>query len=172
MAETRMVRIAIELNDGTSGTPSAEPKAEEMTDNNGKTKEGSVLIKSVILNQGYQTAKRLILQSVDVSLNRAFSLNEDYMGETTYQNAKNMIGKATSYATTIASATAFGMSTGGFIGAGAGFIVSSVGVGVSEFINVQSKKSQYYSSLNASNIEMNYARQRAGLVDGSMGTEN
>lgn len=171
MAELRMVRIAIELNEGGSGGD-ATPRVEEQSDTGGKTKEGNVLFKSLILNQGYQTAKRLVLQSIDANLNRNFSLNEDYMGETTYQNAKNMISKMTSYASSVASATIMGASVGGFVGAVIGFGISAVGIGVSEYTNTQAKKSQYFRSLNASNIEVGYARQRAGLIDGSMGTEN
>lgn len=171
MADVRMIRITLDLNDGT-GTPISEPKTEEATDTNGKTKEGNILIKSVILNQGYQTAKRLIIQGVDANLNRTFALNEDYMGETTYQNAKNMISKAVSYTTSILSATMMGASVGGFVGGAVVMGISAVGIGVSEFMSVKSKMSQYFRSINASNVEMNYARQRAGLTDGSMGTEN
>ena len=171
MADVRMIRITLDLNDGT-GTPISEPKTEEAIDKNGKTKEGNVLIKSVILNQGYQTAKRLIIQGVDANINRTFALNEDYMGETTYQNAKNIISKVASWSTSIVSSTLAGASMGGIVGAIAVGGLTTVGIGVSEFIGIQAKSSQYFRAINSSNAEMNFARQRAGLYDGSMGTEN
>lgn len=170
MADIRMVRIAIDLTEN-NGQP-AQPQQTELEDSNGKTKEGKTLLKSVILNQGFQTAKRLVIQSVETNLNRQFALNEDYMGETTFNNAKNVISKVASYGSSIISSTIYGASVGGVVGAVIGAGISSVGIGVSEFISVQGKMSQTFRSLNASNIETQYARARAGLIDGSNGTEN
>lgn len=173
MADLREIKISIELSENGNAVAPEQPKAEDMADTNGKTREGSgTLIKSLILNQGYQTAKSLIIQGVDAHLNRQFALNEDYMGETTYNNAKNLISKVTSVASSIGSATIMGASAGGFVGAVIGFTIGAVGVGVSDYISIQAKKSSYFRNINASNIEVAYARQRAGLVDGSKGTEN
>ena len=94
------------------------------------------------------------------------------MGETTYQNAINVIGKVTSIASTIGGGTLAGAQVGGLLGAVVGGVFSTIGVGVSETLSVQGKMSQTFRSLNASNVELNYARARAGLTDGSMGTEN
>lgn len=173
MSDLRMIRISLETSD-KNGTPvqPSEPKPDEMQDNNGKTSETSTIFKSIIIGKGFSTAKRLIIQGVDANLNRQFALNEDYMGETTYNNAKNIIGKVTSIGSTIAGGTMFGAQVGGVYGAVAGFVVSTAGVIGSEIININSKMSQTYRSLNASNIEVNYARARAGLTDGSQGTEN
>lgn len=173
MAELRTIKISIDLS-GENETPVTpeQPKPEDMTDTNGKTKEGHTLIKSLILNQGYQTAKRLIIQGVDAQLNRHFALNEDYMGETTYNNAKNLISKITSVASSVGSGAMFGFSAGGGVGAVVGAGITAVGIGVSDFISIQAKMSSYYRNINASNIEVAYARQRAGLIDGSKGTEN
>ena len=173
MSDLRMIRISIEASD-SNGTPTqpSEPKAEEMADSKGKTSETSTIFKSLIIGKGFSTAKGLILQAVDVNLNRQFSINEDYMGETTYQNAKNIIGKITSIGSTIIGGTVTGAQVGGWVGALVGFGISAVGVGVSETLSAQAKISQTFRSLNASNIEVNYARARAGLTDGSNGTEN
>lgn len=173
MSDLRMIRIALESTDST-GTPTqpSEPKADEMQDSSGKTKETNTIFKSIIIGKGFSTAKNLIIQGVDTNLNRQFALNEDYMGETTYNNAKSIIGKVTSIGSSIIGGTVTGAQIGGFWGAVGGFAISTVGVGVSEYFSVTAKMSQTYRSLNASNIEMNYARARAGLTDGSQGTEN
>lgn len=173
MADMRMIRVSLETsyNNGTPVQPS-EPQTEEMADGKGKTNETVTIFKSLIIGKGFETAKKLIIQGVDVGLNRQFSINEDYMGETTYQNAKNVIGKVTSIASTIGGGTLAGAQVGGLWGAVIGGVISTIGVGVSETISVQGKISQTFRSLNASNIEINYARARSGLTDGSQGTEN
>ena len=168
MPDLRMIRISLETTNNNVPTQPIEPNAQEMQDNNGKTNETATIFKSLIIGKGFETAKRLIIQGVDVGLNRQFSINEDYMGETTYQNAKNVIGKVTSIASTIGGGTLAGAQVGAVIGFG----ISTIGVGVSETLSVQGKMSQTFRSLNASNVELNYARARAGLTDGSMGTEN
>ena len=172
MSDLRMIRISLEATENGTPTQPSEPKAEDMQDSKGKTSETSTIFKSLIIGKGFSTAKNLIIQGVDVGLNRQFSINEDYMGETTYQNAKNIIGKVTSIASSIGGGTMFGAQVGGLWGAVIGFGISAVGVGVSETLSVQGKMSQTFRSLNASNIEVNYARAKAGLTDGSMGTEN
>ena len=172
MSDLRMIRISLEATENGTPTQPSEPKTEEMTDGKGKTSETATIFKSLIIGKGFSTAKGLILQGVDVNLNRQFSINEDYMGETTYQNAKNIIGKVTSIGSTIIGGTVTGAQVGGWVGALVGFGISAVGVGVSETLSAQAKISQTFRSLNASNIEVNYARARAGLTDGSNGTEN
>ena len=172
MPDLRMIRISLATTNNNVPTQPSEPNAQEMQDNNGKTNETATIFKSLIIGKGFETAKRLIIQGVDVGLNRQFSINEDYMGETTYQNAKNVIGKVTSIASTIGGGTLAGAQVGGLWGAAIGFGISAIGVGVSETLSVQGKMSQTFRSLNASNVELNYARARAGLTDGSMGTEN
>ena len=172
MPDLRMIRVSLETTENNVPTHPSEPNAQEMQDNNGKTNETKTIFKSFIIGKGFETAKRLIIQGVDVGLNRQFSINEDYMGETTYQNAKNVIGKVTSIASTIGGGTLAGAQVGGLLGAVVGGVISTIGVGVSETLSVQGKMSQTFRSLNASNVELNYARARAGLTDGSMGTEN
>ena len=172
MSDLRMIRISLETTENGTPVQPSEPKAEDMQDGKGKTSETATIFKSLIIGKGFSTAKNLIIQGVDVGLNRQFSINEDYMGETTYQNAKNIIGKVRSIASSIGGGTMAGAQIGGLWGAVIGFGVSTIGVGVSETLSVQGKMSQTFRSLNASNIEVNYARARAGLTDGSMGTEN
>lgn len=173
MSELRMIRISISTDDG-EGNPvvPSQPKPEEQKDNNGKTKEAGTIFKSIIIGKGLSTAKRLILQGVDMGLERHFSLTEDYIGETTYSNAKNIIGKVTSIGSSLVGSAMAGATIGGGIGAIVSAGITAVGIGVSEVMSINAKVSQTFRSLNASNYEMNYARLRAGLVDGSQGTEN
>ena len=172
MSDLRMIRISLETTENGTPVSPSEPQADEMADSKGKTNETATIFKSLIIGKGFATAKNLIIQGVDTGLNRQFSINEDYMGETTYQNVKNVIGKVTSIGSTIIGGTVTGAQVGGWVGAIVGFGISAVGVGVSETLSVQAKMSQTFRSLNASNIEVNYARARAGLTDGSNGTEN
>lgn len=172
MADLREVRILVEASMNGTPTQPSEPQPQEMADNNGKTSETSTIFKSIIIGKGFTTAKNLIIQGVDLGLNRQFALNEDYMGEQTYSNAKNVISKVTSIGSTIIGGTVFGAQVGGVWGAVGGFAISTGGVIASEVMSINGKISQTYRSLNASNIETQYARARAGLTDGSMGTEN
>ena len=126
MPDLRMIRISLETTNNNVPTQPSEPNAQEMQDNNGKTNETATIFKSLIIGKGFETAKRLIIQGVDVGLNRQFSINEDYMGETTYQNAKNVIGKVTSIASTIGGGTLAGAQVGGLWGAAIGFGISAI----------------------------------------------
>ena len=172
MSDLRMIRISLETTENGTPVSPSEPQADEMADSKGKTNETATIFKSLIIGKGFATAKNLIIQAVDTGLNRQFAINEDYMGENTYNNAKNIIGKVTSIASTIGGATLTGFQVGGVWGAVIGAGISTIGVGVSEAISINGKISQTFRSLNASNIEVNYARARAGLTDGSNGTEN
>lgn len=169
MADTRKITIEIiqkAEGDDIPKTPD-EDKDKKKSDN-----EGKALLKSFILNQGYKVAKKMVIQSVEASVNRYLTLTEDYMAQNTYNMVKISIDKANAAGTTIIGGAITGAIVGGFIGAGVGAVIGTVGLGVSEFINYQSRMSGYFRALNASNIEMNYARKRAGLMDGSKGTEN
>lgn len=169
MADTR--KITIELIQKTEGdeTPKTpdEDKDKKKSDSEGKT-----LLKSIILNQGYKVAKKMVIQSVEASVNRYLTLTEDYMAQDTYNMVKTSIDKATTAGTAIIGGAVTGAKVGGAVGAGVGAVIGTIGFGVSEVISYQSRMSGYFRALNASNIEMNYARKRAGLMDGSKGTEN
>lgn len=168
MAETRKITIEI-IQKNEQEQPE---KPEDDKEQKKASSEGKTLLKSVILNQGYQTAKKLVIQSVEASVDRYLTLTEDYMAQNTYNMVKTSISKMTNAGSTIIGGAIAGAKVGGVAGAVAGVVIGTIGWGVSEYISYQSRMSGYYRSLNASNIEMNYARKRAGLVDGSRGTEN
>lgn len=168
MAETRKITIEI-IQKNEQEQPE---KPEDDKEQKKASSEGKTLLKSVILNQGYQTAKKLVIQSVEESVDRYLTLTEDYMAQNTYNMVKTSISKMTSAGSTIIGGALAGAKVGGVYGAVAGIVIGTIGWGVSEYISYQSRMSGYYRSLNASNIEINYSRKRAGLVDGSRGTEN
>ena len=174
MAETRKVTIELVQREEHTYTPTPTPSGADNVGNTSKkvSGEGKVLTKSVILNQGYHQAKSLIISGVDASINRYLSLNEDYMGETVYNNAKTTIGKITGLGGAIMSGYTVGSMTGTPVGMAIGVGVAVVGWGANEFLSYQQKMSGYYQSLNASNFQTAFMRKRAGLTDGSHGTEN
>lgn len=169
MADTRKITIEIiqkTEGDDTPKTPDND-KDKKKTDSEGKT-----LLKSVILNQGYSVAKKLVIQGVESSMNRYLTLSEDYMAQNTYNAVKTSINKLSSAGSAILGGAVAGAKAAGPFGAVAGIVIGTVGYGVSEFLSYQSRMSSYFRALNASNAEMNFARKRAGLIDGSKGTEN
>ncbi len=129
-----------------------------------KTMESKVLGKNVIVNQAYDGIKNALIQTVELNLNRYFTIKEDYLGENTYNNAKSAINKVASGW----SAVAGGALVGGPIGA----IVGGTTWLVGQISSNQSTMSSYYQGLNSSTMETSFARTRAGLTNNSRGTEN
>ncbi len=168
MAETRKITIEI-IQKSEEGQPKPTPKEDETQKE--KSNEGKTLLKSVILNQGYQTAKRLIKQSVDAGINNYIALSEDYFAEQTYNNVMLGVSKMTSGMSSIVSGATAG-SVAGIGGMIIGGIIGAVGWGASEYISYQARMGGYYRTLNASIIEKDYAKRKAGYYDGGHGTEN
>lgn len=172
MADTR--KIVVELVQREEGsaipqptpTPSGDTKTKEKT-----TSEGKILLKSVILNQGYNTAKRLVIQGVQANINHYFALSEDYMGENTYNNVMATLNNIKGMASSVIGGAVAG-SVAGPIGAGVGALIGATSGVVSNYLSFQQRMSSYYQNLNASNYQTAYARKRAGLTDGGKGTEN
>lgn len=174
MADTRKITIEIIQKSEGEDTPTPTPDntGSNTTEKKKTDSEGKTLLKSVILNQGYNTAKQMVIQSVEASVNRYMTLTEDYMAQNTYNKVKTSISKAVSAGSAIIGGAVSGGQVAGPAGAAVGAIIGTIGYASSEFISYQSRMSSYNSSLNASNISIDYARRRAGLTDGSRGTEN
>ena len=168
MADTRKITIEIIQKSEGGDTPELpnDNQAQEKTSSEGKS-----LLKSVILNQGYNTAKQMVISSVEASVNHYLTLTEDYMAQNTYNKVKVAISKVTSASSAIIGSAVAG-SVAGPVGTAVGAIIETIGYGTSEFISYQSRMSGYYRSLNASNIDIDYAKRRTGLTNGSRGTEN
>jgi hypothetical protein len=180
MADTR--KITIEILNSESGSNDSEKSGNIGADDNiGKTinkimhpiksAENVTIGKTVILNQAYQQAKQMLTQTIDLSLNRYYTLTEDYLGQTNYQHIRTAYGKVTGLASSIAG----GAMTGGMagpVGAAIGAVIGATSWGINQTIQNQANLSGYYQDLNAANFNMQFNRTRAGLVNEGRGTDN
>lgn len=137
----------------------------EPVDNEGKVQRTEKKsLESILLNQAYNQAKSLVSQSINTSLNKYYNMKEDYMLENNINAVRNVIGKTTSLATTIA---------GGFaIGNVAGAVIAGAGWAISEGISYKNRWDGIYAEINATNYNKTFTKQRLGLVDSGRGTEN
>lgn len=113
----------------------------------------------------------LVVNSVEVSMNRYFSMSENYIAETDLKNTMTVINKGRSLVSTVATSAMAGVALGPY-GAAAGAIIgASLWVG-NEIINYQQRMSNYYQNLNATNYQTEFDRTRMGLTNEGKGTEN
>lgn len=169
MAEVR--KITIEIVEGDGGGDDGEKTKKKKKTKEEKEKENKKKAWKQIGKNAFNEAKEMLISGVENSLQREYTLTENYMAQTTYANAKKSISMVTSLGTTIAGAAKVGSLAGG-----AGIAVS-VGVAVvswafNQQIAYQTRMSSYYQSLNASNYQSDFSQIRAGLIDGGRGTEN
>ena len=174
-------KIVIEIVDGKKESESKKTKSDDGTSTLQKTLtkifhpvqtlEDASVGKNIISMQAYQQAKQQIINTVDYYHNRYFSLKEDYLSETTYNNAKAAIGKAASVLGIVGAGAIAGAKLGP-LGSVAGAIIGGAGFVVNEQIQKQKVYSQYYQQLNTLSYETSFARERAGLVNDSKGTDN
>lgn len=106
----------------------------------------------------------LLRQSLTTTVNRYFSLSENYMAETDYSNVMTTINKGKSFVSTV--------KVGAAIGGWAGAAIGAAAWGVNEFVSYQSRMSNYYQNLNATNYQTQFDRSRLGLTNEGKGTEN
>lgn len=126
--------------------------------------EKATVGKNVFINQVYQQAKQAVSQTLSISINRYFNLSEDYITENSYKNTMTTISKAKGAVTSVIG----GAMAGGVVGG----IVAAVGWAGSEILQNQAALSSYYQSINATSMQTEFSRTRAGLVDNGRGTEN
>ena len=159
--ETRKVTIEIITSNG--GTPN--PIKPEPTNENGEIERKEFdKLESVLINQASNQAKSVVKQAVNSTLNIYYNMKEDYMLENNVNQIKTILGKTTSFATTI---------TGGFaVGNVGGAVIASAGWLISEGISQGTKIRDLYSQINSSNYDKAFTRQRVGLIDNGRGTEN
>lgn len=181
MADTRKITIEILNSDEGGSNFDKGENTSTHSDNIDKTinkimhpiksAETITIGKTVILNQAYQQAKQMLAQTIDLSLNRYYTLTEDYLGQTNYQNIKNTYGKVTGLASSIAG----GAMTGGMagpVGAVVGAVIGATSWGINQTIQNKANLSGYYQDLNAANFNTQFSRTRAGLVNEGRGTDN
>lgn len=167
MADTRKIVIEIQGGSSSSDGKSKEERESSLTSkllHPIKSIEKATVGKNVLLNQAYQNTKSLVIQTASTSINRYFSLSEDYIMQNTVSNTMTTLNKVKG----LGQSVLLGAQMGGPVGA-----LSGLGAwGVSEFITNQANLSSYYEGINAANYQTQYARARAGLVDNGRGTEN
>lgn len=169
-------RIIVQIIGGeTSTQPGPEAKDVEGSPEDVKEKNSKKEIESgakALVKMGVEKVGNIAMQTAQVSLNRYFSMSENYMAETDYQNAMTMINKSKSLYSTIASGAMAGAAVGGPMGAAVGTIISAGAWGINEYVNYQQRMSNYYQNLNATRYQTEFDRTRLGLTNEGKGTEN
>lgn len=178
MADSRKITIEILSTDDDG----KEKKTKSPEDNVKKTinkifhplknTEDQILAKHLIASYALQNAKKIIIQTTDATLNRYFTLTENYISQNNYQNIKNSYGKVVSIASSIAGGALTGAKVGGGTGAIFGGIAGAVFWGAGEYVQNTANLSGYYQDLNAANFNYQFNRMRKGLTDEGRGTEN
>lgn len=179
MADTRKITIEILSSSGEidERIGQLESKFDKILSpkknakNNKKSKE-EIDASKYFIHKAYDQALKLVLQTANTSISRYFSLSEDYISESTYKNIISSMNKGKNLALTAVSGAVIGSKVGGVIGGGVGATIAVVGWVGSELIQNQASLSSYYQSINATNMQTQFSRTRAGLVDNGRGTEN
>lgn len=166
MAEVR--KITIEIVEGSGGGDGGGDDEEKKKKKKKKTEEEKFLDAAKHIGQEFLN---VIQTNVEQSLQRHFTLTENYMSQNIYNNAKKSISMVMNGAASIASMAKIGGLLGP-VGAGFGAVAGAALFIAQQHENYQTRMSSYYQSLNASNYQSDFSQVRAGLIDGSKGTEN
>lgn len=175
MPDNRKITIEIlsSTNDKQQIENDAEQQMEQSIGNTMKTKVGgsSQSVKAAVLVRAFEQVAQLVIQAAEQTIERNYTLSEDYIGKANLNNIKTAIGKATGLVGSAGSGAIAGASFGP-VGAVVGAVVGAgVYVG-SEYLNNRAALSSRYQVLNAANINVEFARKRSGLYDEGRGTEN
>lgn len=161
--------------DSTPSTPSIPSKPSPSVKNTPFKDKGEPLanlheeeekqhLKAVLFKETLLLSKQTISNAINKSLTRYATLTEDYMTEQDLGNTMKVIN--------FSANSVFAVSAAGSMGGVAGAGIALAAIGVNTVINLQSRLSSYYQSLNASNFNQQFTATRLGLVDGGKGTEN
>ena len=160
--DTRKITIEI-LGDGSSGENTTSKK-----ENKKQTKKiKEEIIKADAYKKAIKTIANSTVNVAEFSLNRYFTLSEDYMSQNIYNNVKHSIQKSVQLFST-AKNVAIMAATGNYVGAA----VTAGAAIINEGMQYYQRMSGYYQALNATNYQTGFSATRAGLVDGGRGTEN
>lgn len=177
MADNR--KIVIEIVDKTDNTEISQLSSKLDIDPQKIKKEKTAKQKnefqhltSVLLNQAWQQAKSLAVNALNSTANRYFNLKEDYMNENLYNNIKQVYQTSSSIVNSTIGGAITGATVGGGVGAAIGAGIGLVGSSISEGMNAYNKISTIYSKLQTNNYNAVFNQTRAGLTNGSKGTEN
>lgn len=117
-------------------------------------------------------AKNLLMNGIELSLNRYYKMSENYLFENEVNNVKTGIGKAISLATAVYAGAKIGTIANPGVGSLIGGTIGAVTYAFSETMSYQSKLSGYYTALNATKLQTEWGARRAGLYDDGRGTDN
>lgn len=112
----------------------------------------------------YNVAKKGIIQSVNTVVNNNLSLTENYIGQRTLSNVKNVVGKTESLVS--------GIMAGAAVGGGVGAAIAVVSWGITQYFDMLEKQRSYYQALNATTTQTEFSQTRAGLYNDGRGTLN
>lgn len=166
MSKTRevVVRIVSETNGG-NGRPE-----EERTDD-GKDDGSSIFsVTTLLVNEAFQMAKRSVVQIAEYEIGKHFNLNDDYIGQTQFNNAIGLVNKGVSLATATIAGGVLG-SGAGPLGAAIGAAIAFTGTLASNLITAgQAVDRQNLSVLTSSAYQaFRYSRKGDVLSNGSIG---
>lgn len=170
-------RIIVQIIGGEASPQTLAPTPEEVpgSDDELRKKIAQGMEKKdskALVKMGVEKVGNIAMQTAQVSLNRYFSMSENYMAETDYQNTMTMINKGKSLFSTISSAALAGGAVGGPMGAAISSIAAAGVWGINEYVNYQQRMSNYYQNLNATRYQTEFDRTRLGLTNEGKGTEN
>jgi len=163
--ETRKIVIEIVSKDATTKSQKIIDKVQkrETTETIETIKEGT-LVSSLVVNQAFTQVKGLVKNAALYYMNKHFTLKENYLMQRNVDNALTTINKVASFGTSVA---------GGFLlGNVPGAAVAAVGWVANEAFTAFKRQDQTMMGLNTTNIQTAFQRTRAGLSDGSRGTQN
>ena len=117
-----------------------------------------------------QQAMNIIEQSIEYGVTRHLNLTEDYIAQNNYNKIKSIYSLTKGAASAVASGISMGAAFGP-AGLAAGMTIGLANWGINTTIQQSQRYSEYYQQLNATNFNTQYNQKRAGLYDGSRGTE-
>lgn len=159
---TMNVKYSMESSPSSSEIPgSIENVKQKNSSESGAKSSGSA--KALALMAAEQATK-IVGSMIQNSVNKYFSLSENYLAENDYTRYKTLASKGQSLFQSVAT----GVATGGPIGG----VVAAVLWGGNEFVSYQNRMSGYYQALNATNYQTQFDRSRLGLTNEGKGTEN
>ena len=162
-----VVRIVGEDIKGDKNSAGSVKDVKNVNSEPNKVQEAKALVK-----MGAEKVGNIVMQTAQVSLNRYFSMSENYMAETDYQNAMTLINKGKSLYSSLTTSALAGGAVGGPFGVAVGAIIGATSWAANEYVNYQQRMSNYYQNLNATRYQTEFDRTRMGLTNEGKGTEN
>lgn len=130
-----------------------------------KTLENETIAKNVVVNQAVHMALNAAKTAGMYYVNKYFTLNEDYLAETDFNNAMTGIKKVASFGTSIGAGAIAG-ATAGPVGAVVGGLIGAVGWGVTQGFQTANTKLQQQIMINTNNYQSQFQQTRLGLTEG------